>query len=342
MHPTVKAAIALPLSATNSMVANSVESSKPKQTSRPKTVRKSARSQRLESSRPESASSLEAKNKSEVRAEILRREFKRPFLKWAGSKFKILDAILANLPPGRCLVEPFVGSGAVFLNAGYRENRVADANKHLIGTFLQIKTNLAEVLSELDRLFVPECNTEVAFYRLRAEFNADVSLTARHAALFIYLNRHCFNGLCRFNRSGQFNVPFGRYRGPTVPKTEILNFHSFAQATEFSTESFRATMNKARRGDIVYCDPPYAPLTATANFTSYSTTDFGEADQRSLAEAALELAARGVPVVISNHDTPLTRELYAKAKCRYISVQRYISCDSTNRAEAPEVVALFD
>jgi DNA adenine methylase len=269
-------------------------------------------------------------------------EFRRPFLKWAGSKFKILPAILGNLPSGNRLVEPFVGSGAVFLNAGFPKNRVADANKHLVGTFLQIKSNLSETLSEAKRLFVPECNTEEEFYRLRAEFNSDDTQTARHAALFIYLNRHCFNGLCRFNRSGHFNVPFGRYKSPTVPEKEILNFHDFAQKTDFATENFLATMSTCEPGDVVYCDPPYAPLTATANFTSYSTNDFGEADQRALADAASELAARGIPVVISNHDTPLTRKLYAKAKCSYISVQRFISCDSSNRAAAPEVVALFD
>jgi DNA adenine methylase len=274
--------------------------------------------------------------------EWTRLRFKRPFLKWAGSKFKILPEILARLPQGNRLVEPFVGSGAVFLNAGYRENRVADANRHLIGTFLQIKMNLSETLAETDLLFVPECNTEEAFYRLRAEFNADATPIPRHAALFIYLNRHCFNGLCRFNRSGHFNVPFGRYKGPVVPKKEILNFSVLAQKTEFASENFLATMAHCQRGDVVYCDPPYAPLTATANFTSYSTTDFGESDQRALADAASQLAAKGIPVVISNHDTSFTRELYAKAKCSYLSVQRYISCDSTNRAAAPEVVALFD
>jgi len=288
---------------------------------------------------PELAFGLEDPNKNESSAQ---REFRRPFLKWAGSKFKILPDILGHLPKGNRLVEPFVGSGAVFLNAGYRQNRVADANKHLVGTFLQVKTNVTETLSEAEQLFVPECNTEEAFYRLRAEFNADATPTSRHAALFIYLNRHCFNGLCRFNRSGQFNVPFGRYRCPVVPKREILNFHALAQTTDFATESFLVTMMECQPGDVVYCDPPYAPLSATANFTSYSTTDFGEFDQRALAQAAAELAAKGIPVVISNHDTPLTRELYAKAKCSYISVQRYISCDSTNRAVAPEVVALFD
>lgn len=270
------------------------------------------------------------------------REFKRPFLKWAGGKFKILPEILAALPAGNRLVEPFAGSGAVFLNAGFCENHVADANPHLIGTFLQVQTNVEATLCELERLFVPECNAKETYCRLRAEFNADATLTARHAALFIYLNRHCFNGLCRFSRRGKFNVPFGRYRRPSVPRKEILDFHAVAQTAEFSTAGFLETMGKARRGDVVYCDPPYAPLSPTANFTSYDKTDFGEGEQRALAEAAASLAARGVPVVISNHDTPLTRALYAKAKCRYISVQRFISCDGTNRAAAPEVVALFD
>lgn len=280
---------------------------------------------------------------SEVNENIIQAKtvFNRPFLKWAGSKFKILPEILDSLPKGTRLIEPFVGSGSVFLNAGFSQNSVSDVNIHLIGTFLQIRDNLKEVLKETEKLFGGEFNNSESFYELREEFNSGAEQTPRHAALFIYLNRHCFNGLCRFNKKGRFNVPFGKYTSPSVPKDEIVNFNKLTQSTEFSTSGFLETMDSCKVGDVVYCDPPYAPLTLTANFTSYSSTEFGENEQRALANSAIKLAAKGIPVVISNHDTPLTRELYQSAYCRYISVKRFISCDSSNRAHAPEVIAIF-
>jgi len=251
--------------------------------------------------------------------------FQRPFLKWAGGKFRLLGHLLATLPPGTRLVEPFVGSGAVFLNAGIAANHAADANAHLIGTFVRVQEDAEGVLAEAQRLFAPANNSADAYYRLRDEFNGDLRPTARRAALFIYLNRHCFNGLCRFNRRGAFNVPFGRYRRPGLPVEEVRAFRHVAQRTTFQTATFTATMAACRAGDVVYCDPPYVPLTATADFTGYTGIDFGEEQQRALAAAARELAGRGVPVVISNHDTRLpgnsTVERAANSfRCRASSV----------------------
>ena len=238
-------------------------------------------------------------------------------------------------------MEPFVGSGSVFLNAGFPCNLVADANADLIGTMQQVKINYEALLAELACLFIPENNQEEAFYRLREEFNTRTAPPARHAALFIYLNRHCFNGLCRYNKSGGFNVPFGKYKGPSVPVMELQNFHAVAQQTEFVAQDYLTTMSQYQAGDVFYCDSPYIPLTATSHFTEYSAAGFGSLDQVALAEAASKLADRGVPVLVSNHDTPFTRALYVRAECTYISVRRSISCDGDNRGKAAEVLAFF-
>jgi len=190
---------------------------------------------------------------------------RRPFLKWAGNKYRVLPHIRLRLPPGKRLVEPFAGSGAVFLNTDY-----------------------------------------------------DHRQSRRKAALFVYLNRHGYNGLCRYNRRGGFNVPFGRYVRPHFPEAEMLAFHAHAQRADFRVQSFEA------------------------NFTSYSRDGFDLEQQRHLAELAAETAARGIPVLISNHDTPFTREAYANAaELDSFPVHRSISCNGARREAARELLALF-
>jgi DNA adenine methylase len=268
-------------------------------------------------------------------------KFGRPFLKWAGGKFGILDRIFDALPPGERLVEPFVGAGAVFLNAGFASNVLADSNPHLIATLGNVQSRVDEVMAELESLFIPANNCEPAYYTLRDEFNADPVSSPRHAALFIYLNRHCFNGLCRFNRSGAFNVPFGQHKSVGLPREEIMQFHAAARSATFTCAGFQETMAAAVPGDVIYADPPYVGLSETAKFTSYDGKVFGEKEQRDLAEAARAAAARGVRVVISNHDTSFTRELYAGAELRHFSVGRSISCKGEKRGAAPELIAIF-
>ncbi len=268
--------------------------------------------------------------------------YQRPFLKWAGGKFALLPDLLQLLPPGDRLVEPFVGSGVVFLNGKYPRNLVADQNAHVIGLYHWVKKDVHALLTEVESLFTPANNNRQAFDRLRAEFNASSESTLRHAALVVYLNKFAFNGLFRVNSTGKFNVPFGRYDRPTVPREEILNFHRVAQHTTFRRADFEDTLNECRPGDVVYLDPPYEPLTETANFTSYGALKFGRPEQERLAEAARKLACRGIPVVVSNHDTPFIRTLYKGARRHYLTVRRFISCDGSNRASAPEVIAVFD
>jgi DNA adenine methylase len=264
----------------------------------------------------------------------------KPFLKWAGGKYRLVDRITAALPPATQLVEPFVGSGALFLNTSYKSYVLADTNSDLINLYKEVQANGANFVDYAITLFSATNNTEEKFYALREEFNS-CSDVRRRAALFIYLNRHCFNGLCRYNAKGWFNVPFGRYAKPAFPVDEVLNFAAKSQSAEFKLSDFRETMSSVSDGSVVYCDPPYAPIDATSNFSDYTKEGFGLKDQQDLADMAKILREKGISVVISNHDTEFTRELYSDAVIQGFDVQRFISSKTENRKKAAEMLAVF-
>jgi DNA adenine methylase len=263
----------------------------------------------------------------------------KPFLKWAGNKYRIVDKIKAMLPPGNRLIEPFAGSAAVFLNTEYKENIVNDVNTDLINLYLVLKEYGPSFIDACKELFVPENNTAEAYYALRDEFNSTTD-KVRKASLFLYLNRHGYNGLVRYSKAG-FNVPFGRYKKPYFPFDEMMFFYHKAQTAEFLAEDFETVMRRAVPGDVIYCDPPYVPYSETANFTNYSADGFGPEDQLRLARVAEELAERGIPVLISNHHNEFTLKAYAAAEIQSFDVQRFISCDGANRNKATELLALF-
>ena len=264
----------------------------------------------------------------------------RAFLKWAGGKYPLLDDIRRHLPEGDCLIEPFVGAGSVFLNTQYPRYLLADINSDLINLYNIVKDRTDEFVGDARALFTPEVNDSEVYYALRREFNLSRD-SYRRALLFLYLNRHCYNGLCRYNLSGEFNVPFGRYRKPYFPEEELYGFAERAQKALFVCESYDATLAQALPGTVVYCDPPYAPLSATANFTAYHTNSFSLREQQHLAELAMTLASESVTVLISNHDTPLTREWYHQAKLHEIKVRRSISRSGTTRSKVSELLALY-
>lgn len=264
----------------------------------------------------------------------------RPFLKWAGSKYRSVERIKALLPPGTCLVEPFVGSGALFLNTNYKENILADNNADLINLYQALQAEGDSFIEYCRVVFTPFYNNREEYYKLRRIFNVASNMRQR-AALFLYLNRHGFNGLCRYNQKGKFNVPFGKYDQPYFPAEEMKHFHEKAKNAAFKVSDFRETMREARPGSVVYCDPPYVPLSATANFTSYSAGGFNESDQVDLAQISRKLAANGIPVLISNHATDFTAAIYEGAKIEYFDVQRNISCKGDGRGKVKELLALF-
>lgn len=264
----------------------------------------------------------------------------RPFLKWAGNKYRLLERIRAHLPAGRRLVEPFVGSGAVFLNTDYPRYLLTDANKDLIDLYQLLQAEGADFIEDCRTLFTLANNCAERYYQLRAEFNSTTDVR-RRAMLFVYLNRHGYNGLCRYNAKGGFNVPFGRYKRPYFPAQEMLAFHHKARRAVFRHADFEQTLKSTRVGDVVYCDPPYVALSASANFTHYSAGGFSNAQQVALARAAERLAKKGIPVLISNHNTAFTQDVYAAALTEQFHVQRHISCDGQRRGKAGEILALF-
>lgn len=264
----------------------------------------------------------------------------RPFLKWAGGKYRVLGEIVPRLPAGRRLIEPFAGSAAVSLNAPFRAALVADSNADLINLYCSIQADARRFISEAGALFGGAHNNREAFDALRAEFNESED-PFRRSVIFVYLNRHGFNGLCRYNGKARFNVPFGKYDNPGFPQTEINAFSEATAHIKFVHQDFVTTMSQAETGDVIYCDPPYVALSVTSNFTSYSAGAFGFAEQKALAEKARECAARGIPVVISNHDTAESRALYHGAEIHSFTVQRFISSKASTRGNAPELLAIF-
>jgi DNA adenine methylase len=268
--------------------------------------------------------------------------YTKPFLKWAGGKYRILDKILRELPVGARFVEPFAGSCAAYLNADFPKALICDLNSDLIDLYKHIQREGEDFIQYCLSFFTSENNTRAGYTALRDKLNASSEARER-AALLLYVNRHAFNGLIRYNSRGGFNVPFGAYKKPYFPLRELRAFYDKTRstATEFMVTDFRAVFAGLEPGDVVYCDPPYVPLSPTASFTAYAGNAFQERDQRDLAALAGQAWQKGIPVVLSNHDTEFTRKLYASASLKHFAVQRVVSCNGNKREKAPELLAVY-
>ncbi|WP_217532736.1 Dam family site-specific DNA-(adenine-N6)-methyltransferase [Vibrio metschnikovii] len=265
----------------------------------------------------------------------------RAFLKWAGGKFGLVEEIQRHLPPASQLVEPFVGAGSIFLNSDFEHYLLADINPDLINLYNLLKHQPQEYIREAKRWFTPENNRKEAYLDVRKQFNDCDDVMYRSLA-FLYMNRFGFNGLCRYNKKGGFNVPFGSYKKPYFPEAELEFFAQKAQRATFICASYQQTFHQAMASSAIYCDPPYAPLSSTANFTAYAGNGFSLDDQAALADLAEKTAQeRGIPVLISNHDTILTRRLYHGAQLNVVKVKRTISRNGAGRNKVDELLALF-
>lgn len=264
----------------------------------------------------------------------------KPFLKWPGNKYRCIEKILEVLPPAQRFVEPFMGSGAVFMNAEYPQYLLAEGNADLIHLFHYVQSQGASFIDYCKTFFIPENNEACHYYQLRSAFNTTKDKRER-AALMLYLNRHGYNGLCRYNQSGIFNVPFGRYIKPYFPEKELAAFHEKSRMVTFVHKDFRTIFEEIKEGDVVYCDPPYAPLSDTAKFTAYNGRSFHLDDQIALTALAKKAAQKGATVVISNHDTPFIRAQYQDAQINSFLVSRFINCNTARRQPVHEVLAVF-
>ncbi|MCG9759566.1 Dam family site-specific DNA-(adenine-N6)-methyltransferase [Pseudoalteromonas sp. Isolate6] len=269
----------------------------------------------------------------------------RAFLKWAGGKYSLVEDISKRLQAASndadTLVEPFVGAGSVFLNTQFKHYVLNDINADLINLYKELKRIPDEFISDAKRLFVELNNDPDAYYAYRQQFNESIDVYER-AILFLYMNRHGYNGLCRYNLKGIFNVPFGKYKKPYFPERELYVFAEKAQYATFTCQSYSQVFETIPKNAVVYCDPPYVPLSKTASFTSYAKGGFNLDDQAQLANLA-ETAAfeKQTPVLISNHDTVWTRKIYNQAKLDVIKVKRTISPKGNGRNKVDELMALY-
>ena len=270
-----------------------------------------------------------------------------PFLKWAGGKRSILPEILPLIvDPGRRIEtyhEPFVGGGAVFfalaaLGSGaarpFRKAILADTNAELISCYSTVRSDVEGVLSALRE----HRDGEEYFYRVR-DWAPEKLSPARRAARTIYLNRNGFNGLFRVNRSGRFNVPFGKYARLRTVSAERLRAASLAlRHATLKVCDFEDCVAADRPSDFVYFDPPYVPLSRSSSFTAYGPQGFGEGEQRRLAEVLRRLGRGGVRALLSNSDCPITRGLYAGLPTIRVQVRRSINSVASGRGGVSELL----
>ncbi|HAO1582135.1 TPA: Dam family site-specific DNA-(adenine-N6)-methyltransferase, partial [Escherichia coli] len=238
-------------------------------------------------------------------------EFDRPVFKWVGGKFSALPIIFEHLPHGKRLIEPFVGGGAVFTNAGFKSNLLNDINNDLIN-FYQTLQREGHSLITLAYRFFQDYNSADAFLNVRNAFNNGAYDSLHHAAAFLYLNRHCFNGVTRYNRKGEFNVGYGKQKSPHFPLAEMEAFlaDDISKYSEFVSGDFAGVIEAAGNDDVIFCDPPYEPLPDTTGFTNYSGHSFRFEDQQRLVSLLVDAHRRGAKIVITNSGAPNIRELY--------------------------------
>ncbi|MFH1468192.1 MAG: DNA adenine methylase [Pseudomonadota bacterium] len=268
-----------------------------------------------------------------------------PFVKWAGGKRTVVPFLRPHLPRRlRTYHEPFVGGGALFFALAADEPRsfvsaqLSDLNPRLVRTYTSVRDHVEELIEAL--MVHAERDSEEYFYSVRQQ-PIDQRSDVEVAAWLLYMNRAAFNGLYRVNSKGIFNVPYGRYANPTIcPAKHLRACSAFLQGVQIAHEPFTAVQERAREGDAVYFDPPYVPLSTTASFTAYTREGFGPDDQRALRDLSVALAARGVRVILSNHDTPDVRALYDEEHftLEVVPVVRAINSKGSGRGAVAELV----
>ncbi len=264
-----------------------------------------------------------------------------PFVKWAGGKRKLMPQFTPHFPKSfQSYHEPFLGGGAFFFHLQPRHAVLSDINHRLIKAYEAIRDDLPGVLERLH--YHRRRHTKEHFYSCREQLNkGDLLLKSDRAALMIYLNKTCFNGLYRENSKGDFNVPIGRYKNPSIYDRENLTtVHNHLQNVELRVASFELVLERAKPGDFVYFDPPYVPISATSSFTNYSKDGFSASKQHLLAEVFRKLADRGCFVMLSNSDCGFVRELYRDFRMEIVTAARSINSRAKKRGAVNEVLVM--
>jgi len=266
----------------------------------------------------------------------------KPIIKWVGGKHGNLEHIRKLLPENyNRYYEPFLGGGAVLLDLNPKEAYVNDINSELINMYIQVREDVEVVIRELvkfDELHESYANPKVFYYDVRKDFNNNLrSNTATQAARFIYLNKHCFNGLYRENSKCEFNVPFnGKLTGGSFDAEHLREVSKQIHDVMFLNGDFEDCVCHADKGDLVFLDPPY-----DNSFTDYTGAGFERDEQIRVAKKFKELSDRGCYCMLTNHDTPLIRELYKEYNFTEVDVRRSINRKGDNRKGKEVIITTY-
>lgn len=272
-----------------------------------------------------------------------------PFLRWAGGKRKLAELISDCFPQSfwnsnNSFYEPFVGGGAIMLHLGDEGSpkyvpgsrlAINDMNPDLICTYEVIRDDVYSLIAELENL--SSDFSKERYLEVRAQH--ELQGVAR-AARFIYLNKTSFNGLWRVNSKGLYNVPWGQIKNPSLFDRELLvNVSRRLRHSSITNISFEESVESANSGDLVYFDPPYIPLSNSSSFSQYAMADFGLIQQKKLADSIKSLKGKSIHVVLSNSDTPLSREIFGSIMHLYqIDASRAIAAKASSRGSVKEIV----
>ena len=269
----------------------------------------------------------------------------KPFLKWAGGKSRIAKQIAGFFPASfNRYYEPFLGSGAVYFMISPQKGLLNDLNKYLIGTYETVRDNPQELLLELDKIHSTYHSLQsldeksAYYYEARTRYNSLDSVSTEKAALFIFLKKAGFNGMYRENSKGEYNIPFGKHEKCLISdRDNILEVSKNIQDIKFTSGDYKSALGKAKKGDLVYLDPPYVPVSKTSDFTQYQKEGFNYDEQKRLRDLALELHERGCYVVISNSSCKESKDLYKNPifQIHTIEITRLIH---RSRKLVPEIV----
>lgn len=263
----------------------------------------------------------------------------RPILKWAGGKTQMLKDLLPRIPEfsGK-YIEPFFGGGALFFELQPEKAIISDSNPELINLYTQTAASVERIIQKLKTYD----NREETFYRIRA-MQWEQMDPVDAAARTIYLNKTCFNGLYRVNRKGQFNTPFGRYKNPTICDEKLLHAASIClqKAVIICGDYLSVLHDHASKGDFIFLDPPYIPVSQYSDFKRYTKEQFYEGDQRNLAKEVRRLYELGCFVILTNSNHPLVHELYQDFPIDVIPTKRAISSKGETRTSEDTIVTVF-
>ena len=271
----------------------------------------------------------------------------QPFVKWAGGKRQLLGEIRRRLPESfDNYYEPFVGGGAVFFDLRPARAAINDVNASLINAYCQIRDAPLDVMDYLDAVDAGQAAAPCAktyYYEVRERYNEALAAGAADpecAALFIYVNKHCFNGLYRVNAKGRFNVPFNNSRRASYLPENILSLSEVLKSAVITCGDFEPAVDGAKTGDFVFFDSPYVPLKADT-FEAYTKEGFAKEEHERLARLFRKLAGRGVSCMLTNHDTPFIRKLYDGFPIDSVAVRRSINSDASKRTGTEVIITSY-